>query len=63
MPATSKAQQKAAGAALAAKRGEIRKSELKGASKQMEDNMSEKQLEDFASTKRKGLPAHKQKPH
>ena len=32
MPATSKAQQKAAGAALSAKRGETKKSELKGAS-------------------------------
>jgi len=56
MPATSKAQQKAAGAALAAKRGEEPKSSLKGASKQMEESMSEKQLEEFASTKRKGLP-------
>ena len=35
MPATSKAQQKAAGAALAAKRGETKVSSLKGASKQM----------------------------
>ncbi|MGO4436451.1 DUF3008 family protein [Rhizobium sp. RAF56] len=59
MPAKSKAQQKAAGAALAAKRGDIKKSELKGASKEMVDSMSEKQLEEFASTKRKGLPAHK----
>jgi hypothetical protein len=63
MPATSKAQQKAAGAALAAKRGEIKKSELKGASKQMADSMSEKELDEFASTKRKGLPAHKGKAH
>jgi Protein of unknwon function (DUF3008) len=59
MPATSKAQQKAAGAALSAKRGETRKSELKGASKGMYESMSEKQLEDFASTKRKGLPNKK----
>ncbi len=58
MPAKSKAQQKAAGAALAAKRGEIRKNELKGASKEMEKSMSEKQLEDFASTKHKGKPEH-----
>jgi hypothetical protein len=41
MPATSKAQQKAAGAALAAKRGEQPKSKLKGASKQMQESMSE----------------------
>lgn len=59
MPATSKAQQKAAGAALAAKRGEEPKSALKGASKQMEKSMSEDQLEEFASTKRKGLPDKK----
>ena len=58
MPATSKAQQKAAGAALAAKRGEIRKSELQGASRDMYDSMSEKQLDEFASTKRKGKPEH-----
>ena len=58
MPARSKAQQKAAGAALSAKRGETKKSELKGASKQMEASMSEDQLEEFASTKRKGKPEH-----
>ena len=58
MPAKSKAQQKAAGAALAAKRGEIKKTELKGASKSMADSMTEKQLEEFASTKRKGKPEH-----
>jgi len=59
MPATSKAQQKAAGAALAAKRGEMKKSELKGASKQMYESMTEQELEDFAETKRKGLPEKK----
>lgn len=56
MPAKSKAQQKAAGAALAAKRGEVKKSALKGASRQMVNSMSERQLEEFASTKRKGKP-------
>ena len=56
MPAKSKAQQKAAGAALSAKRGDAKPSELKGASRQMYDSMSEKQLDDFASTKRKGKP-------
>ncbi len=61
MPAKSKAQQKAAGAALAAKRGEIKKSDLKGASKEMADSMSEKQLEEFASTKHKGKPEHVKK--
>lgn len=57
MPAKSAAQQKAAGAALAAKRGEAPKSKLKGASKSML-SMSEKQLEEFAHTKRKGRPEH-----
>jgi hypothetical protein len=59
MPAKSKKQQMAAGAALAAKRGEIKKSSLKGASKQMAKSMSKKQLKEFASTKRKNLPRKK----
>ena len=59
MPAKSKAQQKAAGAALSAKRGDTPKSSLKGASKGMADSMTEKELEDMASTKRTGLPGHK----
>jgi hypothetical protein len=54
--AKSKKQQMAAGAALAAKRGEQPKSSLKGASKQMADSMSEKELADMARTKRKGKP-------
>lgn len=58
MPAKSAAQQKAAGAALSAKRGETPKSDLKGASKEMESSMSERQLEEFAHTKRKGKPEH-----
>ena len=58
MPAKSKAQQKAAGAALAAKRGEAKKSSLKGASKSMYESMSEKELDELASTKRKGKPEH-----
>lgn len=58
MPAKSKAQQQAAGAALAAKRGEMDKSELQGASKDMYDSMSEDELEDFAETKREDLPEH-----
>jgi len=59
MPATSQAQQKAAGAALSAKRGDTKVKELKGASKSMYKSMSEKQLEEFAETKRKGLPKKK----
>jgi hypothetical protein len=58
MPARSKAQQKAAGAALAAKRGDMKKSELKGASREMERSMTEEELEELASTKRKGKPEH-----
>ena len=58
MPAKSKAQQKAAGAALSAKRGETKKSELKGAARSMEKSMTEKELEELASTKRKGKPEH-----
>jgi Protein of unknwon function (DUF3008) len=56
MPAKSKAQQMAAGAALSAKRGETKVSELKGASREMYDSMSESELEEFAETKRKKLP-------
>lgn len=58
MPAKSKAQQRAAGAALSAKRGDQKVGNLKGASKEMYESMSEKQLEDFAATKRKGKPEH-----
>ncbi|APE28004.1 DUF3008 family protein [Aurantiacibacter gangjinensis] len=54
--AKSKAQQQAAGAALAAKRGETDESDLQGASKQMYDSMSESELEDMASTDREDLP-------
>jgi hypothetical protein len=52
--AVSKAQQQAAGAALAAKRGE---GKAKGASKEMM-KMSTKELEKIAGTKHKGLPKH-----
>jgi hypothetical protein len=57
MPAKSGAQQKAAGAALSAKRGDTPKSKLKGASKSMM-SMSQTELEKMASTKRKGKPEH-----
>lgn len=61
MPAKSAAQQKAAGAALSAKRGDTPKSKLKGASRSMEKSMSETELEKMASTKRKDKPEHKSK--
>jgi len=54
MPARSKKQQMAAGAALAAKRGERSKQSLKGASRQMAESMSERQLREFAHTSAEG---------
>ena len=57
MPAKSKAQQKAAGAALAAKRGETSVSKLKGASKSMYESMSEKQLESSLPPSEKASPS------
>ncbi len=59
MPAKSKSQQMAAGAALSAKRGDTKVSDLEGASRSMYDSMSEKELEDMASTSREGKPDHK----
>lgn len=58
MPAKSKAQQQAAGAALSAKRGERKISSLKGASKSMYKSMSQSELHKIASAKRKGKPKH-----
>lgn len=58
MPAKSQAQQKAAGAALSARRGDTPRSGLKGASKSMVESMTEKELEEMASTSRKGKPEH-----
>lgn len=54
--AKSKKQQQAAGAALAAKRGESKKSDLQGASVGMYESMTEDELEEMASTGREGLP-------
>lgn len=56
MPAKSRAQQRAAGAALAAKRGETKLSELKGAAREMYKTMTRKELEDLASTDHDDLP-------
>jgi hypothetical protein len=61
MPAKSKAQQKAAGAALAAKRGHQKVSDLKGPAKSMYESMSEERLDEMASTGRKGKPEHASK--
>lgn len=51
MPAVSKKQQRFTGAELARKR----------AGKKTRSGMTEKQLEEFAHTKRKGLPARAKK--
>ena len=59
MPARSKVQQQAAGAALSAKRGKTPVNALKGSSKKMEQSMTEKELKDLASTKRSTLPDNK----
>ncbi|ODT60569.1 MULTISPECIES: DUF3008 family protein [Paracoccus] len=56
MPARSKAQQRAAGAALSAKRGESKVGDLQGASKDMYDSMTEAELEDIAATDHDDLP-------
>ncbi|PZX58869.1 uncharacterized protein DUF3008 [Cereibacter changlensis] len=39
----------------------MKKSDLKGASKSMEKSMTEKELDELASTSRKGKPEHKSK--
>lgn len=57
MPAKSEAQQKAAGAALSAKRGETKVGDLQGASREMYDSMTEEQLEDLAETSHDDIPA------
>ncbi|WP_425411151.1 DUF3008 family protein [Hyphococcus sp.] len=59
MPAKSKAQQQAAGAALSAKRGETKTNALLGASTEMYETMPEKELEALASTDRGDLPEKK----
>lgn len=57
MPAKSKAQQALFGMALAIRRGEMKRSDV---SKEVLDivdgDMTDKQIEDFAKTKRKSLP-------
>jgi len=56
--AVSKAQRAAAGIAYAARKGDIPKSELRGASKEMA-KMPSGELKKFAKTKEKGLPEKK----
>lgn len=52
MPATSEKQRRAAGVALAAKRGKIPLGKLKGAAKGM-SQMNEQQLSEFAAKPKK----------
>jgi hypothetical protein len=52
----SKAQQKAAAAALSAKRGQTKISDLKGAAKEMYESMTEEELEELAEADRRDLP-------
>lgn len=54
--AVSKQQQKIMGLALSVKRGDTPKSKVSKKVKDMSKEMSKKDLEDFASTKHKGLP-------
>ena len=62
MPAVSKAQQAVMGMALAARRGEMKVSELSDAAlKIYKSDMTDKQIEDFVSTSKEGLPTHKMK--
>ncbi|HEY2625951.1 MAG TPA: DUF3008 family protein [Candidatus Udaeobacter sp.] len=61
MPARSKKQQMAAGAALAAKRGKRSKASLKGPSRQMAKSMSQKELRKMAKIKREKLPKKKRR--
>lgn len=58
--AVSKAQQQAAGIALAAKRGKIHPSKLQGASQEMYNSMEDSDLNDFASTDTRRLPDRKE---
>ena len=60
MPAQSQQQQKLFGLALAFKRGEVPSSEVSDEIKGIADRMSEKEIEDYAKTKHKGLPKMKE---
>src|SRR6056300_1405536 len=60
MPAQSQQQQKLFGLALAFKRVEVPASEVSDEIKDIADRMSEKEIEDVAATKHKGLPKMKE---
>lgn len=57
MPSVSKAQQKLMGMAYAVRKGELKRSEVdKEVLDLVDGDMTDKQLKDFAATKRKPLP-------
>lgn len=57
MPAKSKAQQALFGMALAVRRGEMKRSDVdKSVLDIVDSDMTNKEIEDFASTKHKSLP-------
>jgi hypothetical protein len=59
MPAKSKAQQKLFGIALAVRRGELKKSDVDSDVLDIVNSeMTDKEIEDFASTKHNGLKNH-----
>lgn len=59
MPAKSKAQQKLFGMALAVRRGELKRDEVEKEVLDIVDgDMTDKDIEDFAATKHKGLKDH-----
>lgn len=59
MPAKSKAQQALFGMALAVRKGEMKRSEVnKNVLDIVDGEMTNKEIEDFASTSRKSLPQH-----
>ena len=59
MPAKSKAQQTLFGMALAVRKGEMKRSEVdKNVLDIVDSEMTNKEIEDFASTPRKSLPQH-----
>ena len=59
MPAKSKAQQALFGMALAVRKGEMKRSEVdKNVLDIVDGEMTNKEIEDIASTSRKSLPQH-----
>jgi hypothetical protein len=66
MPSKSKTQQRTMGAALAVKKGDLKLSDIKNKKfkekvEEIAGDMTNKELEKFASTKHKGLPEKKKK--